>query len=112
MILLSMLFFYLLVCLSVFGYGVWARSPVIIALSGVLFLGLGVHLMSGEQIEHVVGSKITYFEDQNAWDVNYVYNNRTVGNDLTVLILSNLLFYGGFAVIVIGFGVYYFRLRM
>jgi len=84
------------------------RSPQTIALSGALFILLGLTLMIGEEIE-INKAESYLIEDVNDTHdkITPAYVILTKDTDTLVDIFHYLFFYGGFALIAISFLVYY-----
>lgn len=106
----SIFYFFILVSIAVFLFGIYAKSPMIIALSAVLFIGLGAYLLySSEGLITDKSTSISMYKDAGRTDVNITYLTLTPQNDMLINIISNLFFYGGWIIIGISFIALYKR---
>lgn len=105
---MPMFFFAVLLAVLIFAFGAASKTPIVLAVAGVLFIGLGAGLLFGGELEHQVGNKAVKV-DANTWDINDVYSNLTVDNDLPVLATANFLFYGGFGALMLAGAGYFIK---
>lgn len=99
-------FLFLAVSLFLIVVAFVRRDPPMLALGGMLLLGLGLFVLdtspdSGieEDNEFIVRSV-----GDNDFDINIVKTFRNAGNDSSISVLGNVFLYTGMAVIVMSLG--------
>lgn len=105
----SIFYFLVLLSIGIFILGVLVKSPGFVALSGVMFILVGVILMSGESIVTSTLDNVSLNSD--ATDINYSYFELTTSNDNLVNMFSLLFTYGGLIPLAYGLLIYYNRWR-
>lgn len=96
-------FFYLfLILISVMtAWGLREFSPPLLLMAGVLALSFGLILLV-EGVEREPNIKLTKLSSTE-WDANVTSQIRTTENDVSILIIANLFFFGAFPLWLIAF---------
>lgn len=108
----SLFYFFIILIVAIFVYGLYSKSHSFVLLSGVLSLVLGMVLMSGEGIT-IDQSKNFIVQDINAsaMSIDVVQTTLTSSTDTLVFIFQSLFFYGGFLIIILALIMLYFSTR-
>ena len=115
-------YFFVLLSLLVFGFGIQKHSPSFVGLAAVLFIVLGSLFLAGETFDRMNGYTITEVSSTvDAIDFNYSYytvydidcpSNQYCEESHFVHVFATLFFYGGFAVIALAFLMYLYKAKM
>ncbi len=85
--------------------GLFMRSTTITIFAGIMFLALGMVLMSGEPIQKETVSVVSIEKiDSDNTTITVSYENADISNDDALNALHLIFFYGSFAVFLIAFG--------
>jgi ammonia channel protein AmtB len=107
----SFFLLFILIAFTCLIGGLMFRSASVILLAGVLFMIMGLFLMSGQAVEHnqIEQIKIT---DMNSHTLHEnIYKSSDISDNFTLDILHYIFFYGSFALYAIALVTFMSRRR-